>query len=214
MYGDVAGKNRDTLETLETFPGRFFGYLVYNPWYEQDLDEILAAFEKNDDLVGFKPYEPATEFPLDGDRYDDIWSFADKHRLIVLAHLELDRLAAIDRLTEQFQNVQWIVPHAGQSFEMAEGIVEIALKWYNIWTDITHTNIKSHLIEFLVEHLGSGRVLFGTDMPMRDPAPQLGWVCFSRCSHEDRFAMLGGNFLAMVEHTRGHRITVGQGTKT
>jgi predicted TIM-barrel fold metal-dependent hydrolase len=31
-------------------------------------------------------------------------------------------------------------------------------------------------VEFLVEATGADHILFGTDAPMRDPRPQLGWV--------------------------------------
>ena len=51
----------------------------------------------------------------------------------------------------------------------------------------------------MVDKIGSDRVLFGTDMPMRDPAPQLAWVCYARLSEEDKLKIIGGNIKRLLD---------------
>ena len=52
--------------------------------------------------------------------------------------------------------------------------------------EITYTTVTRGMIEFLVAEIGADRVLYGSDLPMRDPSPQLGWVAYARISEEDK----------------------------
>jgi predicted TIM-barrel fold metal-dependent hydrolase len=54
----------------------------------------------------------------------------------------------------------------------------------------------------LVNKLGAKRVLFGTDAPMRDPRPQLGWVVHAAITREDKVAVLGGSFARLLKRCR------------
>jgi len=49
------------------------------------------------------------------------------------------------------------------------------------------------VIEYFVREVGSERVLFGTDLPMRDPGPQLAWVVFAEIPFEDKLNILYKN---------------------
>jgi predicted TIM-barrel fold metal-dependent hydrolase len=45
----------------------------------------------------------------------------------------------------------------------------------------------------------SGKVLYGTDAPMRDPRPQLGWVAYADISIEDKKKILGENMQRIMD---------------
>ena len=55
------------------------------------------------------------------------------------------------------------------------------------------------MIEFLVEQVGADKVLYGSDFPMRDPAPQLGWVCYAKIPVEDKKKILAGNVARLLQ---------------
>ena len=63
----------------------------------------------------------------------------------------------------------------------------------NVVLEITYTAATRGSIEYMVSEIGSERVLFGTDIPMRDPAPQLAWVAYAEISVEDKINILGKN---------------------
>ena len=57
------------------------------------------------------------------------------------------------------------------------------------------------MISYLIEKAGVEKVLFGTDTPMRDPAPILGWVVYDHISDSEREAVLSGNFMRLIQRT-------------
>jgi predicted TIM-barrel fold metal-dependent hydrolase len=46
------------------------------------------------------------------------------------------------------------------------------------------------------------RVLYGSDLPMRDPRQQLGWVVYSKLSVERKLAVLGLNGKRILDRAR------------
>ncbi len=61
------------------------------------------------------------------------------------------------------------------------------------------------MIEYLVEGCGAGRVLYGSDQPMRDPRQQLGWVIYSKLSLADKKKVLGLNAKKLLDRIRAGR---------
>ena len=55
------------------------------------------------------------------------------------------------------------------------------------------------MISHLVRNAPTEKVLFGTDTPMRDPAPIIGWVVYDHITDEEREKVLGGNFRRLLD---------------
>jgi predicted TIM-barrel fold metal-dependent hydrolase len=66
---------------------------------------------------------------------------------------------------------------------------------------LTYTTVPLGSIEYLVREVGAGKVLFGTDSPMRDPRPQVGWLAYAHLSLEDKKAVFGGNMKRIWDRT-------------
>ena len=94
---------------------------------------------------------------------------------------------------EKYPNATFIVAHTGSSYENARYCIEAAKKYPNIMLEITYTSTARGMIEFLVDQVGADRVLYGSDLPMRDPSPQLAWVCYAKISVEDKKKILADN---------------------
>jgi predicted TIM-barrel fold metal-dependent hydrolase len=62
--------------------------------------------------------------------------------------------------------------------------------------------VTYRVIEFMVEHIGADRVLFGTDQPMRDPIPQFGWMAYSHCSVAEKKKMFGLNMQRILKRVK------------
>ena len=86
-----------------------------------------------------------------------------------------------------------IACHCGVLYAVADTAVELARKYANFYAEITLTPVCAGIIDYLVEGCGPDRVLYGSDMPMRDPRQQLGWVVYSRLLLDQKQAVLGGN---------------------
>jgi len=58
-----------------------------------------------------------------------------------------------------------------------------------------------HAIEFITREFGAYRLLFGTRMPVRDPACAIGQVAYSDISDEDKRLIAGGNLRNLLGGT-------------
>ena len=54
----------------------------------------------------------------------------------------------------------------------------------------------------MVEQLGSGRVIYGSDAPMRDPFPQFGWVVYADISEEAKRDIIGRNMEKIIARVK------------
>ena len=73
-------------------------------------------------------------------------------------------------------------------------LVEVMKEFNNVMAELTLTPVPNGIIEWLCGEVGSNRVLFGTDAPMRDPRPQLAWCVYTRLDAKDKKNILGANF--------------------
>ena len=67
--------------------------------------------------------------------------------------------------------------------------------------EINYTSVPFGMISYLANKAGPEKILFGTDIPMRDPAPILGWVVYDHLSDETRQNILGRNLRRLIEKT-------------
>jgi predicted TIM-barrel fold metal-dependent hydrolase len=72
-------------------------------------------------------------------------------------------------------------------------------RYPNVDAQLTFTNVTNGVIEYLVDRCGADRVMFGTDTPMRDPRPQVGWLVFTRLSEPQKRLVFGENFRRLLE---------------
>lgn len=187
--------NEESLYAAKKHPGKFFGYSTCNVHYEEDLKAWKEYHEKYPDVfVGIKPYPPYQKFDYSDEVCQEWLSYANEHHLPVLVHSEAPSFldSALPAI-EKYPNATFIVAHTGSSYENARYCIEAAKKYPNVMLEITYTSTARGMIEFLVDQVGADRVLYGSDLPMRDPSPQLAWVCYAKISVEDKKKILADN---------------------
>lgn len=97
------------------------------------------------------------------------------------------------------RDITVILAHSGISYAVARKHAALVLARENVVLEITYTSTTRGMIEFLVDLVGADKVLYGSDMPMRDPGPQLGWVCYADISLEEKKKILGGNICRLLQ---------------
>ena len=197
---DGMAGNAQTVFAAQQYPGRYYGYNTCNINYEKDLAGWRRWFEEYPEVfVGIKPYWPYQGFSLLDERLAPWLEYADKRRLPLLLHSNTtEKLGETDVLCGRYPGITFILAHAGCDYSVAEGCVRAAKAHTNAVLEITYTTLTRGMIEYLVGEIGAERVLYGSDLPMRDPAPQLGWVAYARISEEEKRKILYENMKRLM----------------
>ena len=192
--------NETSLKANRKYGHRIEAYATCNPNYSEDLNTVVDVYHKEYRFIGIKPYWPKHNYDLLGSKYEKWFEYGDRNRLIMLVHSGNFEIAnKVLKLSERYKNMTFIMAHTGMSYEVARYNIEVAKKRDNVYLEITYTTLTNGIIEYLVEEVGAERVLFGSDMPMRDPAPQLAWVAYAKISVEEKKKILGGNILKLID---------------
>jgi len=204
IVGDSVGGNEAVRHALDVFPETYWGMASFDPCHysQEELRRMIPELYADRRFKGAKPFffVPRYDDPL----YDVWWEYLDAHNLMVL----LDRnrsdtdFSEVDNLARRFPNVSWIVPHCGAHYRWLEPAVACARAHPSVYLDITYTNVTAGIIESLVEGAGVEKIVYGSDLPMRDPRQQVGWVVYSRLTPEEKAKILGGNMRRILERCR------------
>lgn len=198
---DTPAGNITTSKALDVAPPGYWGLANFDPThYTQDeLSKMIPAlYEKDSRFIGMKPYHYI------GVNYDDPswqqwWKYGNDHHFYALLHSQRGDMGEYETLAARYKNVRWLVAHSGQSYDYADKVIAAIKKFPNIYAEITLTTVPSGVIDYLVAGAGADRVLYGSDLPMRDPRPQLGWVVFSRLPVAIKRKVLGENAMQVIK---------------
>lgn len=193
--------NDITHEAMLAHPDFVIGYACVD-LVTMSPGEIRAEIELRhlkQGFLGLKPYiRTSAEFNDPG--YRPWYSFADKHRLFGLFHEKTGLVCT--ELAPKYPHMSFLLAHSGASMATAARNAGFAAKLANVYCEITITNVTNGAIELLVSQAGSDKVLFGTDAPMRDPRPQLGWAVHADISRAAKVKLLGANFARILRRCR------------
>ena len=207
IHVDGRAGNELVAETVKQYPDRFIGYATLNPNYPDETeDELERCFEEYG-MRGFKPYPPQHQYPLDGPNNAKILEYCDDHHLPILCHHGGNAKTSVtaqqvEKLSERYLNAKFIFGHSGASWDAARRTAAVAKRRNNVFMEITYTNVTFGSIEYMVREAGVERVIFGTDFPMRDPHPQLGWVAYAKLTEEEKRQILAGNINRILADAR------------
>lgn len=197
--------NEFTAEMVAARPDRFFGFAFINPtlparFVDEELERCLS-------IPGFVGIKLEVDVNCRSTLLDRVMKQAIRFDVPVLHHswslnlwcmpenevnMQWERSEPHDvaDLARRFPDAKIIMAHlegCGQ-----RGILDIA-DLPNVWIDTSGSQPFSGTLEFAVQTLGGGRILFGTDMMGRGMPSQLGRILGSRISEEDRDRILFRN---------------------
>ena len=196
LYSDFGAGNDETAAAVAAFPRRLIGAVVLNPHYP---DEIGAELDRCLDHGGFamiKLHSSLHKFRLDAEQCEPVWREAERRGLPVLVHSwqgSADCGAdACDRVATAHPEVRLILGHSLAPDGYAEAC-DLAKKHPCLHLDTATSQVNCGQVAFMVERIGPDKILFGSDMPFLDPAPQLAKVVFAGISDADKRQILGEN---------------------
>lgn len=196
---DAASGNETTALALDGAPQGFWGLGTFDPtqFSQTEMEKMIRTVYQDQRFIGMKPYLMyGVEY--DDPAYDIWWQFGNQRQFYGLLHNAHNDLRETEVLAEKYPRVRWLIAHAASSFNIAEKAIELIKKYPNVFAEITYTSVPLGAIEYLVQEGGENRVVYGSDLPMRDPRPQLGWVIYSRLPLTLKQKILSENALDII----------------
>ncbi|MBN1809301.1 MAG: amidohydrolase family protein [Planctomycetes bacterium] len=181
--------NAAAVRAVRRFPDCLRAYLSINPHYPEALKADLAGFDSQRDVfMGIKILADYHEVPLSDNRYRIPLEFADERSLPVLTHTwggsQHDGAEQICMAAERHPNVRFLLAHS--LHDRWNDAAEIAIRFPNVYLELTAVIGKRGAVETMAEKAGSSRMLYGTDLPWFDERNYIGALLSADISDEDR----------------------------
>jgi hypothetical protein len=196
--------NDCTAETVRRYPGRLLGFCYVNP---QHSEEAVAEIERCIGGLGFVGVKLWVACHADEPCVFPVVEKAIELRVPVLQHTWYKRGGRENEpgestcehyaaLARRYPEAKLIAGHVGGDWERG---IKVVKPCGNIVADVCGSDNYSGFVEMAVRELGADRVVFGTDMPGRSMASQIGKVLGADISDADKEKILGRNVQRLLE---------------
>lgn len=215
LSGDRDWGWEESLEAHRKSRGRILLYTVFNPVEAGSLDFVRSSAQHKA-CVGIKIHPSIHRCPADDPRYRPVWEFAAEKDLPILAHSwcasetnptqRFSQPGLFETYAREYPAVRLILGHAGGRYEGHLAAAALAKTCPNVYLDLAGDSHAQGLVEYLVEQVGSTRILFGSDITWIDPRTQLGRIFDASIRPEQKEDILWANAMAVFGIPRGKRI--------
>jgi len=199
--------NRCVTDAINAYPDFYWGLGTFDVAHESAdvMLQKMTALYADKRFLGLKPY-PTYGVPYDDARYDCWWKFGNERKLYTGLHpLKWYKPDEFDSICSRFPDLTVVAYHVGCSYEVADTVIALAKKHKNFYGEITFTPVCGGIIDYLANGCGPDRILYGSDLPMRDPRQQFGWVVYSKLPVDQKKMILGENTKRIIDHVRAHQ---------
>ncbi len=195
IWADKKAGNNAVLEMSRQQPDAAFGLIMIDPTYDPDVRAQAEYYHLQKRVPGLKTLYARSAVRYNDPVFDPWWQIANQNKLFALMDYGsypqfLDDMAD---LAERYPDIAFFLDHAGRDWSAAEANAALAKRYSNLYIQHTYTSNTQGAIEYFVAEGLADRTLFGTDAPMRDPRPQLGWIVYADISEADKRKILHEN---------------------
>jgi len=200
--------NDGVIDAMQRFPDRFIGFASVNPRYESEMyAELERCFAAG--MKGIGELHPTTyghNLPVTSRRFLPAWEFAVRHGCPVLIHSGptsergLCGPEEIAKVAANYPSVPFIIGHCGayDSWTMLDEAIYAAQGHDNIYLEICAMGRFYGVIEYMVNRIGAGRILYGSDAPLHDFTAEMAHVAYARISDDAKEKIFGLNMKGLL----------------
>ncbi len=202
FHPDGTTGNDLTARFVAQHPDRFIGFVYVSPLLPATMLPELGRAIDQLHFAAIKLYPPYTPWPLNEAPWAPIYEFANARGLAVIFHTGPEPQSLpkfVGEIAPYYPNANFVVGHAGNTpIERAQAIAA-AQAHPNVYLETCSTFRNPGVIEQLVTEVGADRVLFGSDLPLMDPRPQIGKIITARISDAAKRLVLGDNARRLLQ---------------
>ena len=167
-----------------------------------DFYEDIKIYEANrDSLVGFKFHPSAHKYPINGELNTPYFEYANKNKLLVLAHTWDDDIyngpVQVEMILEKYPDIIFIAGHS--FYDDFDSAIMLANKYPNMFLELTAVLPYRGALERLVNEAGSHRILFGCDMPWFSYFHSIGAILSADITDDDRKNIFYKNGMTLLD---------------
>lgn len=196
----MAERNDVTLQAMRRHPGRILGYAALCPI---DADTVRAETERRlaEGFIGLKLHS-VNGFPYDDPAYAPAFEMANERRMPVLFHVwgEDASLEEVRRVSQRYPETSLLLAHSGCANE--DGYIRTARDCPNVYLDVAFSQSFRGLVARLVEAVGAGKVVWGSDAYFFSETQQIGKVLGARVPDDAKRMILAGNAARILERAQ------------
>jgi predicted TIM-barrel fold metal-dependent hydrolase len=190
---DAPAGNRRALEAAAGSPGRLGVWLVANP--HQPFDVGLLEHPA---VWGVKLHPDVHRCALTDPRYERVFELG----VPVLAHGQTGTPwsdpALFAEAGRRYPGIPLLMGHTGLFADGFHRAARLVADVPSVYLEICGSRMTGRWVARLVDMVGRGRVVFGSDACFLDLRIGLGRVLFAPLADDDRAAVLGGTLRALL----------------
>jgi hypothetical protein len=168
------------------------------------LDALLAEMEARR-VRAVRLYPQEHTYSLDDWQCGELFSALAERRTVVLLDLAETNWSDVERVCRTYPGLSLVVTRAG--YRQLRPLFALLERCDNLFCDLS--NLCTYLgVEEILDRFGSGRMLFGTGLPVADPGGPLARLYYTDAPQADIRALAHGNIerlLAGGEAGKGAR---------
>lgn len=189
FHYDYKRGNDIIIKGVSLAPERFIGYATL---IKDNLTDMMKELERclSSGMKGLKLHS------FFGDNFKDpvwkdVWKFCALHKWPVIIHGMVPSLAR--------ENPDTIFIHAHGIGELSQEVIKTIQECSNYYLCTSATITLMGAIEEAVNLFGAERLIYGSDLPLNNPATRIGAVLTAKISEEDIQKILGGNIIRLLD---------------
>ncbi|MCR4681831.1 MAG: amidohydrolase family protein [Clostridiales bacterium] len=192
---------------VRAHPDRLRAYHIIHSRHLDPEREIREVDENPDVYVGFKLLGDYNRFSISDPIHDPYYDYLNQTKKLLLLHTwggsPYDDADKVEEIAKKFPEIRIICGHS--FFTRQTSGVKRAVKYPNVYFELTAVPIIRGAFEDIINAAGSERILFGTDLPWFSTMHGAGMVLGADISDEDR---------ENIFYRNGERLLSGSGVDT
>ena len=202
LHGEPALGLRESIHAYRESDARLLLYTLFDPNQSDSIDFVHECLDR-EGFVGVKIHPSFHGCYADDDRYESAWRLAAQRRIPILTHSwdiseqnpaqEYSFPSRFEKFVAMYPDTTLILGHAGGRYGGHVAAADLASRYPHVFLDLAGDCYTLGLVEYLVEHAGANKILFGSDLTWIDPRTQLGMILDANISMEAKRQILATN---------------------
>lgn len=197
---DYRWGNDRIIEAAGQFPGRFFAWCTINPFYKEDTQNELDRCFANQYVKGVKLHPHIHKRTMEYGSYIPVYEYAAQKKCPILVHVySMEEVRNMDRFAAEYPDAVFIMAHAGGEYANMEKAIDVINRRANIFADLAVSRNWERNVEWLAAEVGSGKLLFGSDIPFFSQIPTIARIAMAEIGEDDKKNILGLNMKRILK---------------